>query len=144
MKKKMSKPLYISLRGGSKDFHVRVIEEDRLVPTVQLRDMDFDDEDFEIFRKHHMSVVTNPASNLKLASGIAPVKRFLDEHINVGIGTDGPIHTLKQGSTERTQIIVRLRVSTGIIVMNSQSYKYRQHGNHAEPDDSFLLQINLS
>lgn len=44
MKKKMSKPLYISLRGGSKDFHVRVIEEDRLVPTVQLRDMDFDDD----------------------------------------------------------------------------------------------------
>ena len=40
----MSKPLYISLRGGSKDFHVRVIEEDRLVPTVQLRDMDFDDD----------------------------------------------------------------------------------------------------
>ena len=50
----------------------------------------FEDEDFEIFRKHRMSVVTNPASNLKLASGIAPVKRFLDEHINVGIGTDGP------------------------------------------------------
>ena len=44
MKKKMSKPLYISLRGGSKDFHVRVIEEDRLVPTVQLRDMDFGDD----------------------------------------------------------------------------------------------------
>ena len=34
--------------------------------------------------------MTNPASNLKLASGIAPVKRFLDEGIALAIGTDGP------------------------------------------------------
>lgn len=31
----------------------------------------------------------NPASNLKLASGIAPVKRFIDEGIALAIGTDG-------------------------------------------------------
>ena len=48
------------------------------------------DKDFEIFKKHDMSAVTNPGSNTKLASGIAPVKRFLDEGINVAIGTDGP------------------------------------------------------
>jgi len=34
--------------------------------------------------------VTNPASNLKLASGIAPIKRYLDEGIALAIGTDGP------------------------------------------------------
>lgn len=34
--------------------------------------------------------MTNPASNLKLASGIAPVHRFLTEGISVAIGTDGP------------------------------------------------------
>lgn len=50
----------------------------------------FDDKDFEIFKKHHMSAVTNPASNLKLASGIFPMKRFVEKGINVGIGTDGP------------------------------------------------------
>lgn len=44
MKKEITKPLYVTLRAGSKDFHVRVIEEDRFVPTVQLRDMDFDDD----------------------------------------------------------------------------------------------------
>ncbi len=47
------------------------------------------DEDFEIFKKRGLYAVTNPCSNLKLASGIAPVKRFLDEGISMGIGTDG-------------------------------------------------------
>lgn len=48
------------------------------------------DEDIEIFKKRSLTAVTNPGSNTKLASGIAPVKRFLDEGINVAIGTDGP------------------------------------------------------
>ena len=47
----------------------------------------FDDRDYEIFKKRNLTAVT---SNLKLASGIAPVKRFVDEGINVAIGTDGP------------------------------------------------------
>ncbi len=50
----------------------------------------FTEHDFELFQKHDMTVVTNPASNLKLASGICPVKKFLDYGINVAIGTDGP------------------------------------------------------
>lgn len=45
--------------------------------------------DFEILKKRGIYVVTNPASNLKLASGIAPVQRFLKEGIPVAIGTDG-------------------------------------------------------
>lgn len=49
-----------------------------------------DDADFDIIKKRGIYVVTNPASNLKLASGIAPVKRYLDEGIPVAIGTDGP------------------------------------------------------
>lgn len=48
-----------------------------------------DETDYEILKKHHIYVVTNAASNLKLASGIAPVKRFLKEGIPVAIGTDG-------------------------------------------------------
>lgn len=50
----------------------------------------FEDTDYEIFKKHQMTAVTNPASNLKLASGICPVKRFFEEGINLAIGTDGP------------------------------------------------------
>lgn len=48
------------------------------------------DQDIEIFKKRNLTAVTNPASNLKLASGIAPIKRCLDEKINLAIGTDGP------------------------------------------------------
>ncbi len=35
-------------------------------------------------------IAHNPSSNLKLSSGMAPIKRMLDIGCNVGIGTDGP------------------------------------------------------
>lgn len=48
------------------------------------------DEDLNIFKEKNIWVVTNPASNVKLASGIAPVKKMLDMGIGLAIGTDGP------------------------------------------------------
>mgnify|MGYP004467276565 FL=1 len=48
------------------------------------------DEDMDVFAKHKLSVVTNPGSNTKLASGIAPISEYLKRGINVAIGTDGP------------------------------------------------------
>ena len=48
-----------------------------------------DDEDIGIIKKYNIRVAHNPGSNLKLASGIAPVQRLLDEGICVGLGTDG-------------------------------------------------------
>lgn len=48
------------------------------------------DNDYEIFKKRGLTAVTNPCSNAKLASGFCDVKRFLDEGINLAIGTDGP------------------------------------------------------
>lgn len=47
------------------------------------------DRDFEIFKEKGLWAVTNPSSNLKLASGIAPICRMLDENVNLAIGTDG-------------------------------------------------------
>ncbi len=48
------------------------------------------EEDLEILKAKEMSVITNPASNLKLASGIAPIHRMMEKEISLAIGTDGP------------------------------------------------------
>ncbi|MDL2224907.1 amidohydrolase [Eubacteriales bacterium OttesenSCG-928-M02] len=45
--------------------------------------------DMGILKKHGVGVSHNPRSNLKLASGIAPVKEMLEVGIPVSIGTDG-------------------------------------------------------
>lgn len=45
--------------------------------------------DMELFRRKGVSVVHNPTSNMKLASGFAPIQRMLDMGINVALGTDG-------------------------------------------------------
>lgn len=50
----------------------------------------FEEKDFEIYRERGLTAVTNPSSNLKLASGTAPTARFLKEGISMAIGTDGP------------------------------------------------------
>lgn len=47
------------------------------------------DKDLNICKEKNIWVVTNPASNLKLASGIAPVQKMLDMGIGLAIGTDG-------------------------------------------------------
>lgn len=48
------------------------------------------EEDLDIFAERGLSAVTNPGSNTKLASGIAPVSAMLAKGIQVAIGTDGP------------------------------------------------------
>ena len=46
--------------------------------------------DLEIFRNRGLWAVTNPGSNAKLASGIAPLKQMRALGIHMAIGTDGP------------------------------------------------------
>lgn len=50
----------------------------------------FEEDDFRIFENKGLYAISNPASNLKLASGIADIKKFLDKNIPVALGTDGP------------------------------------------------------
>ncbi|MDP2862192.1 MAG: amidohydrolase [Desulfobacterales bacterium] len=48
-----------------------------------------DEEDIRIISGHGSKISHNPQSNMKLASGIAPVPEFLKNEITVGLGTDG-------------------------------------------------------
>lgn len=48
-----------------------------------------DDEDIDIIKKYHIRVAHNPGSNMKLASGTAPVPRLLEDGVCVALGTDG-------------------------------------------------------
>ena len=50
----------------------------------------FSEHEIEIAKKHNFHIVTCPASNLKLASGIAPIYKYFKEGLNIAIGTDGP------------------------------------------------------
>ena len=47
------------------------------------------EEDMAIMAENNVAVAHNPQSNLKLASGIAPVPEMLKHGITVGLGTDG-------------------------------------------------------
>ncbi|MCX8169384.1 MAG: amidohydrolase [Candidatus Methanomethylicia archaeon] len=46
--------------------------------------------DIEVMKKMKVKVSHNPISNLKLASGISPIVKMLEEGIVVSLGTDGP------------------------------------------------------
>ena len=48
-----------------------------------------DDAEIRRMVKHDVKAITNPESNMKLASGISPVPRLLAQGITVGLGTDG-------------------------------------------------------
>ncbi|MBQ8148205.1 MAG: amidohydrolase [Lachnospiraceae bacterium] len=48
------------------------------------------DADMDIIKEKGLYVVTNPASNAKLASGIAPITAMQKKGIPLAIGTDGP------------------------------------------------------
>ena len=59
------------------------------VPVLLAHCVYLDDSDFARLAKPNVHVVTNPASNMKLANGFAPVPRMLKEGIHVCLGTDG-------------------------------------------------------
>jgi len=48
-----------------------------------------DEEDIKMFADHGCKVVHSPESNMKLASGVAPVSSMLNHGVIVGLGTDG-------------------------------------------------------
>ncbi|MDD3921487.1 MAG: amidohydrolase [Eubacteriales bacterium] len=59
------------------------------VPVIAAHCVWCDDKDIAILQKHRVTIAHNPVSNLKLASGIAPIAKMLNAECRVAIGTDG-------------------------------------------------------
>jgi len=89
-----------------------------------------DEDEMRILRNAGASISHNPAANLKLASGIAPLTKWLEIGVMVGIGTDGPasnndldhfeemrlVALLAKGST-RDPVVVPARVAVHLATM---------------------------
>ena len=59
------------------------------VPAIAAHCVQVTESDIEILKNKNVSVVTNPASNMKLGNGFAPVPAMLEAGVNVCLGTDG-------------------------------------------------------
>jgi 5-methylthioadenosine/S-adenosylhomocysteine deaminase len=59
-------------------------------PTIAAHGVWLDDADMQILKSRGVGVAHCPSSNMKLASGVAPVVKLLGFGIPVGLGTDGP------------------------------------------------------
>lgn len=78
------------------------------VPVLAAHCVFVDDEEIEIFSEKGVGVAHNPQSNLKLASGIAPVKRMLEKKVKVGLGTDGPASNNNLDMWEEIRLVATL------------------------------------
>lgn len=59
------------------------------VPAIAAHCVQVTDGDIDILVRKNVSVVTNPASNMKLGNGFAPIGKMLERGVNVCLGTDG-------------------------------------------------------
>lgn len=100
---KYKAPTYIHLSETLKEVGDCTVKNNGLTPPMYLHKLGFfdnggavahgtylDKDDMQILKDSNVSVVTNPASNLKLASGIAPLYSISNSGVNIAIGTDGP------------------------------------------------------
>jgi 5-methylthioadenosine/S-adenosylhomocysteine deaminase len=98
---KNSAPLIIHVAETQKEV-ADVMEKYRRTPVAHLADLGIlgpkviadhcvalTPEDMAMLKRFDVKVAHNPESNMKLASGIAPVPELLNHGITVGIGTDG-------------------------------------------------------
>jgi len=84
-------------------------------------------EEIDVFAKHHCGVAHCPTSNMRLASGIAPIREYLAAGVNVGLGVDGSAsndgsHLLAE--VRQTMLLSRLREGiTGFSLSKDPSRK---------------------
>jgi 5-methylthioadenosine/S-adenosylhomocysteine deaminase len=72
---------------------------------IAVHSVHLDGHEIDLFARHGVSVAHCPSSNMKLASGIAPVAAMRAHGINVGLGTDGA------ASNNRLDLLTEMRTA---------------------------------
>jgi 5-methylthioadenosine/S-adenosylhomocysteine deaminase len=94
-------PILIHLAETEDEVHI-IMARHKMSPTAWLESLGFlgpnvlaahgvwvTDDDIAILKRTGASISHNPESNMKLASGVAPVPKYLAAGVTVGLGTDG-------------------------------------------------------
>ena len=116
------------------------------------------DEEIKILKKRNITMVSCPASNMKLASGIANITKLLKEGVRVALGTDGPasnnsldmfremyLVTGLQKILHKNPIsipafeVLKMATVNGAIAMNLDNAKYLEKGQLAD-----IIMIDMS
>ena len=66
----------------------------------------FTDEEIKICRENNINIISCPGSNDYLGSGVAPLRKFLDNGLNVALGTDGPASNHGLNMFREMQLVV--------------------------------------
>ncbi len=86
-----------------------------LSPTLTLAHcVHLNDAEVKLLAEYGCSVAHCPSSNLKLASGIAPITEYVKQGVNVGLGTDGA------ASNNRLDMFTEMRLAA--LLAKGQSY----------------------
>jgi 5-methylthioadenosine/S-adenosylhomocysteine deaminase len=72
---------------------------------IAVHAIELTESEIELLARHGASVVHCPSSNLKLASGFAPVQRCVEAGVNVALGTDGA------ASNNRLDMMTEMRIA---------------------------------
>ncbi len=95
-------------------------------PVIAAHCVWFTDSDIRLFRDHGVTLVHNPVSNLKLASGVAPIAKMLNEGCKVALGTDGVASNNNLNLWEELKLMPMLQKGTlldPLAVTPAQAFK---------------------
>ncbi len=71
------------------------------------------EEDIDILKRKKVSVVTNPASNMKLGNGFAPISKMLEKGVNVCLGTDSAASNNSLNMFHELNLLALIHKGTG-------------------------------
>lgn len=91
--------------------------------TIAAHCVHVDDDDIEMLYEKNVYPVNNPGSNLKLASGFAPVDKMLKKGIKVALGTDGSSSNNNLNMFEEINLAAIVNKAVNLDAISVPAYK---------------------